>query len=147
MNRQPITSNPEDRTAALSVVGIRITVLATRDQTGSHEVTLQEGPEGAGPPPHSHGWDESFFVLHGDVDYLVDGKPVRASTGSFVHLPAGAVHTFRFGPGGGAMLEIAGHGSNATAMFRHLDKEVPPGPPDLPKVVAILAEHGVRLGA
>jgi quercetin dioxygenase-like cupin family protein len=146
MTKQPIAINSES-CAALNAIGVKITVLAAREQTGSHEVTLQEGPEGAGPPPHSHGWDESFYVLRGNVHCMVGGQPVDGMPGTFMHVPAGTVHAFQFGKGGGAMLEVAGAGANATAMFRQLDSEMPPGPPDFGKAVAILREHGVAVAA
>ena len=47
---------------ALNVVGEQISVLASGDQTGSYEVFHQGGPEGSGPPPHHHPWDEAFYV-------------------------------------------------------------------------------------
>jgi quercetin dioxygenase-like cupin family protein len=147
MTPRPIAVDPKDYTAPLDVVGIRITVLSSKEQTdGSHEVTLQEGPEGSGPPPHTHGWDESFYVLRGSVDYMVDGQPVHATVGTFLHLPAGTVHAFQFGPGGGAMLEIAGAGGQATAMFRRLDGvAIDPSRPDFPQVVGTLGDYGVQL--
>lgn len=142
---QPITLAQQDLPTPLNVIGIQITVLASREQTQGHELTLQEGPEGAGPPPHSHAWDESFYVLRGSVDCMVDGKLVHGTPGSFVHVPAGTVHTFRFGPEGGAMLEVAGQGASATTMFKQLDRQIPPGPPDVQKVVGILRDHGVAV--
>ena len=142
---QPITLTPQTRPDALNVIGVQITVLASGEQTGSHEVTFQEGPEGMGPPPHSHGWAESFYVLRGSVDMMIGGQKVKGLPGSFIHVPANTVHAFQFGPEGGAMLEIAGQGGMATAMFRRLDQEVPPGPPDIPKVVSILRDHGVAV--
>ena len=51
----------------LNVVGEHITVLASGDQTGSYEVFHQEGAEGSGPPPHSHPWDEAFYIVRGEV--------------------------------------------------------------------------------
>lgn len=145
MDRQPIAIQPGDAAAALHAIGVRITVLAARDQTQGHEVTLQEGPEGAGPPPHSHGWDESFYVLQGSVDCKVDERQIHATSGCFIHVPAGVVHAFSFGTEGGRMLEVAGQGASATALFRCLDREIPPGPPDVPKVLGILREHGVSV--
>ena len=53
---------PKDYPRPLNVVGEHITVLASEAATGGYEIFLQEGPEGTGPPPHSHPWDESFFV-------------------------------------------------------------------------------------
>ena len=145
MRKLPIALDAKALPAPLNVIGMQITVLASGEQTGSHEVTLQQGLEGAGPPPHRHGWDESFYVLRGSVDFVVDGQAVHGTPGSFIHVPAGTIHTFRFGTEGGGMLEVAGQGASATAMFRHLDEAIPPGPPDVPRVVGILAQHGVTV--
>jgi quercetin dioxygenase-like cupin family protein len=145
MQAQPIRTHADAYADPLNVIGVKITVLSSREQTGSHEVTLQEGDAGVGPPPHAHGWDESFYVLRGSVDCVVDGQAVRGTAGSFIHVPANTVHTFHFGPGGGAMLEIAGAGGNATAMFRRLSADIDPRQPDFGKVVGIMDEHGVRL--
>lgn len=145
MLKQMIALAPHEYSAPLQVIGVRITVLASRDATQSHEITLQEGPEGVGPPPHSHAWDESFYVLRGSVECVLGDRPVRATPGYFLHVPAGTRHAFRFGPEGGALLEIAGPDAAATALFEHLDREVPPGPPDLAKVAGILRDHGVVL--
>jgi hypothetical protein len=41
--------------------------------TGSYEIFRQAGPEGAGPPPHSHPWEEAFYVIAGQVTFGVDG--------------------------------------------------------------------------
>jgi quercetin dioxygenase-like cupin family protein len=145
MTRDPITLSPQASATPLQVIGVQITVLASREQTQGHELTFQEGAEGAGPPPHSHAWDESFYVLRGSVDCVVGGQQVHGTPGSFIHVPGGTVHTFHFGAGGGAMLEVAGPGAAATAMFRKLDQEIPPGPPDVQKVVDILRDHGVAV--
>lgn len=144
MQLQPIALDPADHQPALDVVGVRITVLASREQTGSHEVTLQEGPEGAGPPPHVHGWDESFYVLSGSVECLVDGKPVRADKGAFLHVPAGTSHGFHFGAGGGSMLEIAGKGANATRLFKGLSEAMGPQGPDMPRFLGVAEANGVK---
>jgi quercetin dioxygenase-like cupin family protein len=62
MKAQPFVVKPTD-VEPMSVLGVRITVLAANTATQGYEITLQEGEEGAGPPPHSHDWDESFYVL------------------------------------------------------------------------------------
>ena len=66
-----------------------------------------------------------------------------SNAGTFVHVPGGTVHAFSYGPGGGEMLEITGKGSTAVQMFRAVDHEIPPGPPDVPKVVEVVAKNGV----
>ena len=65
--------------------------------------------------------------------------------GTLVHVPAGTVHGFRYGPGGGEMFELTGQGSMATRMFTALSREIPAGPPDIPKVLEVLKENGVTV--
>jgi len=40
---------------------------------------FKRGPEGSGPPPHSHPWDESFFVVKGEIDFGIDDESQTAS--------------------------------------------------------------------
>jgi quercetin dioxygenase-like cupin family protein len=145
MKARPFVVSPKTYEAPLSVLGVRVTVLASNAQTQGYEITLQAGDEGAGPPPHQHDWDESFFVLRGSVELSIDGKANAYGAGTLVHLPAGTVHGYRFGAGGGEMFEITGQGGNATRMFAQVDREVPPGPPDVPAVTALLRQNGVTL--
>src|SRR5215204_5953792 len=52
-------------------------------------------PATAGPPLHLHrGWDEAFYVLAGEVTFLIDGRTSVAPAGSFVFVPRGVLHTF-----------------------------------------------------
>ena len=145
MKPEPFVVSPETSASPLNVLDVNVTVLASNDQTQGYEITLQAGAEGAGPPPHRHDWDESFYVLRGSVEISVAGKAHVCTTGTLVHLPAGTVHGYRFGAGGGEMFEITGAGSNATRMFANVDREVPPGPPDVPMLTALLQRNGVAL--
>ena len=58
MSGQPIVLRPDQHEPALNVVGTQVTVLASNAATQSYGITLQQGAEGTGPPPHSHDWDE-----------------------------------------------------------------------------------------
>lgn len=147
MNRQPFVVAPDDHPRRLNVIGVSITVLASRAATRGYEITVQEGAEGAGPPPHSHPWDESFYVFRGTVECSLGADSVVGAPGTLIHLPAGTVHSFRFGAGGGAMIEIAGQGSRATEIFSRIDREVSPAAPDLAQVAEILEQCGVRIAA
>jgi quercetin dioxygenase-like cupin family protein len=147
MQTGPFVVTPNDYSRALNVVGTKVTLLASNPATGSYEITIQEGPEGTGPPPHSHNWDEAFFVLAGTIEFSFAGKTVLAVPGTLVHLPGGTVHSFRYGAGGGKALEITGQGSSASQMFTSVDKEVLSGPPDIPKVVEVLKKNGVTVAA
>ena len=52
MTTRPFIVQPQSYPPALDVLGAQITVLASNSATRSHEVTLQQGDEGVGPPPH-----------------------------------------------------------------------------------------------
>jgi quercetin dioxygenase-like cupin family protein len=144
MSQEPFVVKPGDRSAALSVVGTNVTVLVSAADSKSQQITLQSGDEGTGPPPHSHDWDESFYVTRGQVQFTCAGQTTLCDAGTFVHVPAGTIHAFAYGSGGGEMLEVTGAKSKAIEMFTALDREIPPGPPDVPKLVQVVADYGVK---
>jgi len=145
MSAKPFVLKPEDRERDLNVIGARVTVLATGPNIQDLHITEQAGAEGVGPPPHRHDWDESFYVIKGQVEFNCGGEVTTCPAGTLVHVPAGNVHAFSFGPGGGELLEITGRRSKAVGMFTAVDREIPTGPPDVHKVVEVLGSHGVEV--
>jgi quercetin dioxygenase-like cupin family protein len=145
MTMRPFVLPPEQRERALNVLGTQVTVLASNTATQSYGITLQQGDEGTGPPPHRHDWDEAFFVLKGVIEFVCDGKAATCTPGTLVHVPRGTVHGFTYGVGGGQMLEITGPGALAAQMFTAVDREVPAGPPDVSKVLEVLGRNGVTV--
>jgi len=131
---KPIIKFPDDQPTPLNIVGEGITILTSKPESSGYEIFLQEGPEGSGPPPHSHDWDESFYVIKGNIEFGYDEEQVTATAGTFVHLPAGTVHWFRFNAGGGQMISITSQTSNAAIFFTELTNEIPSGQPDLDKL-------------
>jgi len=145
MKPLPFVVTPDAYDRALNVVGEKITVLASKAATQGYEIFFQQGDEGTGPPPHSHDWDETFFVLGGSVEISYGDTTMAATRGALVHLPAGTLHSFRFGAGGGEMLSITSHGGNAASLFRTIDAEIAPGPPDVAKLLDIASRCGVHV--
>ena len=145
MKAQPLVVTPEEYARPLNVVGEQITVLASHAQTHGYEIFLQQGVEGSGPPPHRHDWDESFYVTRGVIEIHYGDKAVMAGPGTLVHLPAGTLHSFRFGAGGGEMLSLAGANSRAAKLFTDIDEHIPAGPPDIPTLIAIANQNGVTV--
>jgi quercetin dioxygenase-like cupin family protein len=124
------------------VLAERITILADHSQTGSYEVTLHDGPEGAGPPPHFHPWDEAFYVMDGEVDF--DGGTLKKLTaGGFIHVPGGTVHAFRYASPTARMVGITS-GEGSAAMFTAVDRECGAAPA-MDKLVAVLNRHHLEL--
>ena len=53
-------------------------------------------PNVPGPPPHHHtGFSESFYVLEGQMEFLVDGRSIVVETGGSIDLPVNTSHTFK----------------------------------------------------
>jgi quercetin dioxygenase-like cupin family protein len=136
---------PGQHAPALKVVGMKVTLLASNETTQSYGFTLQQGDEGTGPPPHSHDWDESFCVLKGKVEFLRERKTYMCMPGTLVHAPRRTVHGFRYGAGGGQMLEITGKDALAAQMFTAVDNEIPVPPPDVTKLLEVLKNNGVTV--
>lgn len=141
---EPIIVERVQASPALNVVGEQITVLASGAQTGSYEIFHQAGPEGSGPPPHSHPWDEAFYVIRGEIAFGVDDRDLVARPGTLVHLPAGTTHWFRFGPGGGEMVSMTSR-EGASHMFTDFDREISPEHPDVGRLIELGRPYGLTV--
>jgi quercetin dioxygenase-like cupin family protein len=141
---KPFIVAPKDYAPALNIVGEHVTVLASGEATEGYEIFLQRGPEGSGPPPHSHPWDESFFVVQGQIDFGIGAESKTALPGTLVHLPAGTVHWFRFGKDGGEMISMTSR-LGASKLFTDMAREVAPVNPDLGKLAEVGARHGLKV--
>jgi quercetin dioxygenase-like cupin family protein len=126
------------------MMGERFTVLAAGEDTGSYEVFIQVVPPGAGPPLHSHPWDEAFYVLNGEMNFSTDEQNLRAPVGTFVHFPAGRPHAFASRSGTSTILSVTSR-PGAAAFFREGDRANAEFPGDIEKSFAVAARHGVQV--
>ena len=55
------------------------------------------------------------------------------------------IHSFKYGHDGGEMLEVTGARSGAVQMFSDLSAEIPAGPPDVQKIVDVMARNGATV--
>ncbi len=116
---------------------------------GAFQLTEVMCLPGGGPPPHIHlHEDEAFYVLDGQMSFLLGDHLVDATAGQFVWAPRGQVHQFRVpGPNPARYLVWIGPG-NLEAMFRQFsvpcapDTMTPPPPdPGLPARAMQVAER------
>jgi quercetin dioxygenase-like cupin family protein len=144
MSAKPVFLNP-DEGRTLNVLADRIRVLATGADTGNrYEVFDLTGSEGSGPPPHSHPWDEAYYILEGEVDVVVSGQATRAAPGAFVLAPANAVHTFKIvSPESRFVVMTTGRG--ASNFFEAMDREIGFPPPSFEKVCEVAMRQGLTL--
>jgi len=141
---KPFIVTPQEYAPTLNIVGEHVTVLASGEATEGYEIFLQRGPAGSGPPPHSHPWDESFYVVRGPIDFGIGAEAKTALPGTLVHLPAGTVHWFRFGKDGGEMISMTSR-LGASRMFADMAREVEPVNPDLEKLAEVGGRHGLKV--
>ncbi len=77
--------------------GDRYTFLVTGEESGGAYFVMEAWvPAGGGPGPHIHTReDETFYVLEGEIEFLLGADLVVAGPGDFVNVPRGVVHRFR----------------------------------------------------
>ena len=73
------------------------TFLVTGEESGGSYFAMEAlVPSGGGPPPHIHrNEDETFYLLEGQMTFLLGDDSVVAGPGDFVNVPRGTVHSFR----------------------------------------------------
>lgn len=139
-------SESEDAAPAetLTVLGERIAIKAY-DANGAWALVEVEKQIENRAPPHAHPWSETYYFLSGGMNMLVGDRLVACAAGTTVTVPPEVVHAF-VGPvrDGTRFLAVMTPG-NAVDFFRDVDREIPPGPPDLAKVAMIAARHGLKV--
>jgi quercetin dioxygenase-like cupin family protein len=125
------------------VLGDHVEILVTQEMTGGASATLLETtPPGGGPPPHVHrNEDETFFVVEGAFELLVDGEWIKGVPGDGFYRARGTVHTFRnSGSKMGKMLIFVEPGG-----FQSYLEEISPlsVPDDLDKLIEISNRYGI----
>ncbi len=128
-------------------------VKATTEETGGALTVIDTWlTADANPPMHvHHGRDEAFFVIDGEVDFFLgDAGPRRAGPGDFVFGPRGVRHRFEVRSPEARML-VLGTPGGGERFFRQLGEPAPvpalpvPQQPDVERVVAIAAAHGIEI--
>ena len=131
--------------APLKVLGMPLTMLCESRETGGAWSLFEEDvPFGMGPPPHRHDWDEAYYILDGEVDFMIDGKAVRSARGDFNYLPRGTVHGFKGASDAGARVLIFAAPAHGSEFFQDLSREIHSLPEDGPKIVEIGRRHGIE---
>lgn len=76
--------------------GDHYTFLVTGEESGGAYFVMEAlVPAGGGPPPHVHTReDETFYVLEGEIEFLLGEATITAGPGDFVNIPRGTVHRF-----------------------------------------------------
>ena len=112
---------------------------------GSLTLFLGTTQPGGGPPPHWHENEhELFMVQEGRMRYLIADEWRELGPGGVVFAPRQAVHTFHNASSEPARHWIALTPSGFETFFARCAAEfAKPGGPEMERIVAISAEHGI----
>ncbi len=73
---------------------IRYTALST-DTGGRYAFSTGRVPVGAGPKPHRHSFEESFFVVRGELSFTAGNETVIVPANGCIAIGAGTAHFFK----------------------------------------------------
>jgi quercetin dioxygenase-like cupin family protein len=127
-------------------------VLLSGDETnGEMTVMHMTMPAGMGPPPHIHPGSETVYVVEGTLNYHIGGELHEGTAGSLFHIPAGTLENFE--PTSTAKVLVTYRPGGIERFFAEAAepaqrREIPPPPtepPDVERLVAIAARHGMLI--
>lgn len=96
-NKPPVTRGPAEG-KTVSVIGDTYRILISGQDTAGAFATIDMLiPPGGGPGPHAHAaFEESFYVLEGEIEVKSEFGAFVAGKGSFITIPkGGVVHCFK----------------------------------------------------
>ena len=80
----------------VSVAGGTYTILVSGAKTAGRYCLIDMlVPDGGGPPPHRHDFEEMFTLLEGELDFTFRGQTRTVRAGSTLNIPANAPHAFK----------------------------------------------------
>jgi quercetin dioxygenase-like cupin family protein len=135
----------KDEGEKLQVLGAEVRFLCQGEHTG-RAWSLMEAvlPFEGGPPPHEHPWDEAYYVVEGEVRFVLGGKVQHFKAGDFVYAPGGTLHAFQGASQQPARVLVFDAPAAAEGFFRDVHREVSCMPADLRKVIEIGERHKLR---
>src|SRR6059058_1935759 len=143
----------EGRTVA--VVGDVYRFLATGEDTdGKYALWEAIVPPGGGPPPHVHSREEEgFYLLEGEITFLIGADRLVATTGTFANMPVGTPHSFKNESDRPAKLLISVAPAGLEKMFFEVGvplaegatTALPPTKEEIEKLLAIAPRYGVEI--
>jgi quercetin dioxygenase-like cupin family protein len=131
--------------------GLYEVLLSSEESNGAATIMQMTVPAGMGPPAHTHPGTETVYVVEGTLNYNIDGEQIEAGPGSLFYIPEGTVECFQPTTTVRLLITYAPGGIDkffAEAGEVALSREVPPppsGPPDVERLVAIGARHGMLI--
>src|SRR5215210_4553325 len=95
--RHSVAYVPPDEGKSLWFGGELYTTKAgSEDTSGTFTLVEAVSPPANGPLPHiHHREDKTFYVLEGDLEFMVEDDILKVSAGSWLVVPRGTLHTYK----------------------------------------------------
>jgi mannose-6-phosphate isomerase-like protein (cupin superfamily) len=145
MSNEPFVVRPGEG-RSIDLGSFLMTVKATAESTDDAFTLLEATePPHFGPPMHVHrDAAEAFYVLEGEYHIFIDNEETRCPEGSFIYIPAGAVHGFRVGKVPSKKLNLYVPGA-MIGYFVELAAAIASGDVDDEWLGAIAERHGMEV--
>jgi quercetin dioxygenase-like cupin family protein len=104
----------------------KLTAFDTNDRYAMFEVI---DTTGGSAPLHSHPWEETFYILEGELEIQIGNRRETIGAGSVSHIPANAVHAFKIVSPVAILLVIVSP-AVAEAFYREAGEKLTSFPPD-----------------
>ena len=154
MSLAPVVLPPNEG-QTIAIVGDKYRFLATGKETDGLYTQIDAVVyPGGGPPPHIHRREvEAFYILEGEITFLIDGEQLVATAGMFANVPIGVVHTFRNNTDRPARMIVTIAPAGLEELFLACGKPVspdadsvqPPTPEEIETLMKLAPEYGVEL--
>lgn len=139
----------------LAIAGGLYDILADGDRTGGHYalVSLFQ-PVDTGTPSHTHSReDEAFYILSGEMTFVVGGRTQVVPAGAFVHAPRDIERYFRATSSDGVRALVWITPAGLENFFREVgepltsDTMVPPPVSDahVQRLLQVAPQYGLRI--
>ena len=139
----------------LAMAGSNYRIVLTGEQTGDKLAIIEMNiPPGSGPVPHEHpSFQESFYVLEGEVEFRAKSVTYTGQKGAMVTIPEGGpVHNFKNVSGEMARLLCIVAPAGLDAFFKEVSKILnkggipqPPTEEDKAKLLETSERYGQKL--
>ena len=149
------TLRPPAEGRTIAVVGDVYRFLATGEETnGKYAIWEAIVPPGGGPPPHVHSREEEgFYILEGEITFMIGEERLVATAGMFANMPVGTPHSFKNESNQPAKMIISIAPAGLEGMFFEFGLPLPEGstfalPPtnaEIEKLLAIASRYGIEI--
>ena len=90
-----VASANDEKLPHIGLIGDTYTfLLSGKDTAGRFCLIDMYVPSGGGPPPHRHDFEETFYILEGEIEATFRGAKSVLPAGDTLHIPANAPHQF-----------------------------------------------------